>query len=280
MSTLDVASEQHFHGNTEGHVLHIDFETRSRLDLKTVSTWRYASDESTEVMCACYAIDDGPVLLWTPGAPPPPMIVAAANEPGWLICAHNAKFEFLLIDRLLAPKHGWPRIPIDRFICTMSLAYASALPGSLDGVAAALGLEVRKDAAGAKVMLGIASYKIAHPTVEQYEALQRYCAQDVLVERELHKKLPPLTDAEQALWALDYKVNAKGLPIDRELALASARLAKLHRDNINDSIAALTGGKVTTTKSARPHRRVSPGRGLRPRRIDKERRQEGAGRKP
>jgi hypothetical protein len=44
-------------------VLHIDFETRSTLRLDRVSTQRYAADPTTEVLCAAYAVDDGPVTL-------------------------------------------------------------------------------------------------------------------------------------------------------------------------------------------------------------------------
>jgi hypothetical protein len=248
MSTLDVAPDQYNPGNTEyaSHVIFLDFETRSRLSLKTVSTWRYAADASTEVLCACFTIGDGPVVLWVPGAPVPPEIIAAASEPGWRIVAHNAQFEHAIINRLLSLKHGWPVIDISKFECTMAMAYASALPGSLDGAAAALGLDVRKDKAGAALMKKIASYKIPHPTVEQVERLYEYCRQDVAVEQALHRRLPPLTETEQELWCLDHRINAIGLPIDRELAAATAELAKQQRAAIDDEIAALTGGEVTT----------------------------------
>ena len=43
------------------HLLHRDFETRSRASLKTVGAHRYAVDPSTEVLCCAYAVDDEPV---------------------------------------------------------------------------------------------------------------------------------------------------------------------------------------------------------------------------
>ncbi len=41
--------------------LRLDFETRSRVDLKLAGAYEYARDPSTEVLCAAYQIDDGPV---------------------------------------------------------------------------------------------------------------------------------------------------------------------------------------------------------------------------
>ena len=118
------------------HIIHMDAETRSGLTLDRISTRRYAGEESTEALCVAYAVDDGPVELWLPGAPVPSEFIAA--DPDTCFAAHNANFEFSLVQHLLAPRFGWPAIPIERFICTMVRARAAALPGSLDGAAAAL----------------------------------------------------------------------------------------------------------------------------------------------
>jgi DNA polymerase len=224
-------------------VVHIDVETRSAISLDRISTRRYAGEESTEALCVAYAVDDGPVELWLPGAPVPSEFTAA--DPDTCFAAHNANFEFSIVQHLLTPRFGWPAIPIERFICTMVRARAAALPGSLDGAAAALGLSARKDAAGAKLMKQIATRK-REPSREDLERLHAYCRRDVEVERELFHRLPPLTESEQGLWLLDHKINLRGIPIDRPLALAVAELAKKQRISINAEIEALTGGKITT----------------------------------
>jgi DNA polymerase len=226
-------------------VLHIDVETRSTLILDRISSWRYAGEPSTEVLCVAYASGDGPIALWTPPAPVPKEVVTMAANPATIFAAHNGNFEFTLFERLLAPRFGWPAISIEKFICTMARARAAALPGSLDGAAAALGLEVRKDKAGAKIMWEISSRK-REPTAEDLERLYSYCRRDVEVERELFRQLPPLTESEQALWLLDHKINARGIPVDRSLALAVADLAAKQRISINAEIEALTGGAITT----------------------------------
>ena len=47
-------------------VLWIDFETRSRCDLKTKGVYNYAQDYTTDVLCMSYAFDDEPVKTWAP----------------------------------------------------------------------------------------------------------------------------------------------------------------------------------------------------------------------
>ena len=40
---------------------------------------------------------------------------------------------------------------------------------------------------------------------ERLDRLYAYCRQDVEVERELYERLPPLSPAEQALWAAEHQ---------------------------------------------------------------------------
>src|SRR6476661_6359660 len=75
------------------HILHRDYETRSQAILKTVGTYRYACDPSTSVLCAAFAIDDEPMQLWTPGDPVPTVFRLAAQNPNWIVAAHNDVFE-------------------------------------------------------------------------------------------------------------------------------------------------------------------------------------------
>jgi hypothetical protein len=75
------------------HVLHRDYETRSRISLKLVGAHRYAADSSTEILCAAYAVDDDPVRLWLPGDPIPSEFVEAATNSSWSTCAHGDHFE-------------------------------------------------------------------------------------------------------------------------------------------------------------------------------------------
>ena len=45
-------------------ILWLDFETRSRCDLKSRGVYNYAQDASTDVLCMSYAFDDEDVRTW------------------------------------------------------------------------------------------------------------------------------------------------------------------------------------------------------------------------
>jgi len=98
----------------------VDFETRSRADLKKIGGRRYAEHPSTRVVCGVYRRPlDGEWLTqeWIPGDPPPWF------APGPCV-AHNA----MTFDRHMWRKLGWPEP--ERWIDTAELArvagYSSA----------------------------------------------------------------------------------------------------------------------------------------------------------
>ena len=83
-------------------ILHLDFETRSRIDLPKVGAHRYAQDESTEALCAAFAVNDEPVQLWLPGEPVPAEFIEAMREDDWIVAAHNATFERAIMRHVAA----------------------------------------------------------------------------------------------------------------------------------------------------------------------------------
>lgn len=201
-------------------VLFHDVETRSRIDLKAVGAHRYGSDESTDVLCVAYAVDDGPTQLWTLGEPVPPEFIEAARSDDWVVVAHNAAFERAIMRHILVPRHGWPDLPLERWRCTMAMAYACALPGKLEKVAEALDLPHQKDADGARLMRKLSVPGADGVFNEDPELLQRlydYCRRDVETERALWRALPPLVESEQRLWELDQRINEHGFHVDGEL---------------------------------------------------------------
>ena len=131
-----------------------DFETRSAINLETAGAWRYASDPTTEILCIGYAIDDGNPQIWIPGSgdPIPEVFIAAATDSAWRVVAHNYQFERAIATRILTPRFNCPEIPIERQVCTMTLALAGALPRSLDNAVMALGLPLQKDQEGYTLM--------------------------------------------------------------------------------------------------------------------------------
>jgi DNA polymerase len=238
------------------HVLHRDYETRSQAIIKTVGPYKYATDPSTTVLCAAFAIDDGPVQLWMPGDPVPAEFVEAATNPARVVSAHGAHFEDAIERHVLHPRLGWPVFPIEKQRCTQAMALAVGLPARLSTAANALELSNRKDAAGERLMHQISKPRRPHKDeqpdriywFEDQERLDRlydYCQQDVEVERELYSRLPPLSASEQTLWELSSRINQRGFYIDRAFAQAARVIAEAAAPEIDTEISELTNGAVT-----------------------------------
>jgi len=238
------------------HTVHRDIETRGLLPLSKVGVHRYAADARTEILCCAYTVDNEPVKLWTPDDAVPAEFREAAANPNWLAVAHNAAFEMTIEELLLAPRYGWPLIPVERQRCTLAMASALALPGKLERVADVLELSRRKDVAGHRLMQMMSKPRRAHKDEDpnqiywfnDQERLQRlydYCKADVEVERELYAHLQPLSTTEQIIWELDARVNARGFCLDQQLAAAAKKLAAAAAPEIDAELAEVTSGAVT-----------------------------------
>jgi DNA polymerase len=244
------------------NLFHWDVECRSAAVLgggkQGVGARAYAEHPTTEILCISYARGNGAIKTWLPGQPVPEEVFKAAAECSWV--AHNAAFERALLECILVPQYGWPTIPIDRHVCTMSLALAHAYPGSLEAVAAILGLMNQKDTARERIVRvlwkprrGEDPAKIHWVDTPELRAeLHRYNRQDVAVERELHRRLRPLPAAEQDTWVLDAEINDYGVLIDAPLAQAAAWLAAQASVALDAAMQRATDGAVDkATKNAK-----------------------------
>jgi DNA polymerase len=242
--------------------LFFDIETRSTVNLEIAGAWRYASDPTTEVLCLAYAVDDGDPQIWAPGDPIPESFITAAADSSWHVVAHNYQFERAITTRILTPRFDWPGIPLERQICTMTMALASALPGGLDNAALALCLAQGKDREGYKLMRQMSQplprRKSDPPGLIRWRdnagdcmRLQFYCIRDVKVERMVFRALPLLSPAEQEGWELDAIINERGFCTDTALAKAARDLAQTERRQLNLEIAEHTDGKITTVDQVR-----------------------------
>ena len=239
------------------HTLHIDFETRSTVDLRRAGVYRYAEDPMTDVWCAAYAVDDGPVKLWTPGdAVPAAVDQLTLLRNKWEVVAHNANFERAIWQHILLPRYGWFPPKLTQWRCTMAQALAMSLPASLENAAAAAGLDTGKDMGGRRLMLQMAQprrpRKSEDPNAllwwddeERKQRLYAYCKQDVEVERKLDKKLLKLTDTEQKLWRLDQVINDRGVFVDVKLCEAALKVVNEATRWLNDELREITDGAVS-----------------------------------
>lgn len=230
-------------------VLHIDFETRSAADLKEVGLDNYARDPSTDVWCMAYCMDDGPAHLWEPEDGRKYEINDALNRVmhGATVVTHNVAFELAIWNEIMVPRYGWPELKPEQCVCTMAMAYAMGLPGSLERAAPAAGIKQQKDAVGYRLMLKMCRPKADgtwHDDPADLVRLHEYCKQDVEVERELYKRLVPLSEKERQVWLLDYKINRRGIQVDLPAVKAASAMVLKEQDRLNQAIRKATDNVV------------------------------------
>ena len=172
----------------------------------------------------------------------------------------NAGFERSIFAHVLAPRYGWPDIPLERFFCLQASALALSLPGKLEKVAAALGLAEQKDAEGAALMKRMSRPRRPRPgedptklywhddDAESLERLYRYCFRDVEVSRAVFNKIGLLPEPEQKVWELDQRTNDRGIKIDRKLCEGAVKVAAAASAAIDGEIKELTGGEVASAR--------------------------------
>jgi len=242
----------------------LDFETRSRVDLKAQGVYNYARHESTEILCAAVKVDDGPTRYWVPAKfrhIVPTQISEASfitiMLEGKIFEAHNAQFERLLWLETMVKRHGYPAIMLNQWRCTAALAAAYSLPRSLGEACKALNLPEQKDLAGYWIMMRMCKPRkptIADPVSEwnehpdDFRKLCEYCAQDVEAEYALSNKLHDLPKSEWDLYHLDQKINDRGILIDRKAVANLKKKVKSKEKKLLIEMQSLTNNHVKTAK--------------------------------
>jgi DNA polymerase len=236
-------------------MLHLDVETISRADLKKTGAYRYASDPSTDVIVASYRFGKkGKVQRWLPTQPCPIDILDHINNDGF-VAAWNASFERNIWGNILTPKYSWPRINLEKFVCTMAQAAYWGLPLSLDMASQAMG-GPPKDKEGHSLMLRMSrprsvnvdgTYEWWHvQDAARYIRLQEYCDQDVRAEAHIAYAVPLLPESERKVYILDQQVNDLGVWVDTDLVHSMSRYANRAKTKLDNEMAALTGGEIKT----------------------------------
>ena len=238
-----------------------DIETRSELSLKLFGSYLYANHPSTEILCVSYGTVvhgiRGPISTWLPTEPVPTEILEAAANPDILFVAFNDAFERQIEQKILHPRYGWPRIPLERRRCAQAIALMHALPASLDAVAAALRFKTRKTKAGKRAMLKLAKPRKPragedpaqiywHNDPDDLEILYEYNRIDVEMTSEIVATLEFLPPHEQKIWELDAAINARGIHCDVPLLDAALKIAKEASAELNEKLAVLTEGEITS----------------------------------
>lgn len=240
----------------------VDLETYSSVDISKAGAFKYVESPDFEVLLVAYAWDDGPVevldssdidfyetdpeerdlTLWS--------IRRAILSPDTIKVAHNSAFERAALAKWLGRD-----LPPEEWEDTMILAAMNGLPMSLDAAGAALQLQDQKIKEGTSLI----SYfcKPCKPTIanggrtrnlpehapEKWARFKEYCRRDVEVEQAIYYRLRdfPIPAWERRVWALDARINERGVMVDTDLARAAIDVDEAFKAEHTAEMRRLTG---------------------------------------
>ena len=231
-------------------VMSLDFETRSRADLKKVGADNYAQHLSTEILCCSFRLrdDTGDVNSWLWYADD-----YVDGDLYWAIAgadvieAHNARFDQLIYECIAVEDHDFPKLPVEKWRCTAAQCRVNAFPATLDGATRAMNARHKKDHRGSALIRKLSKPQKDDTFNEDPELMWQmgaYCEQDALATEGLALSLRPMLDTDQEDWQVNERINDRGIRIDRELATLAQSYAADEKAELGDRLSSLTNGAV------------------------------------
>lgn len=236
---------------------HLDWETRSVLDLEEVGLDVYLSHPSTQIIMANYARGDNKVKLWEPHLNPaiPAELEDMLLDPFFTLYAWGANFERQVAKRLLGINK-----PTEEWVCVMAASRYAGLPGKLDEASKVLDLGTQSklnggklinlfcepvDIGGQDTLFGVseATFNTPHTHPVEWKQFCEYGQGDVISERAALKKIRPFWPSEEEweTWRLDAKINETGWPVDLLLVQNAREIALRTREPLLARMKELSG---------------------------------------
>jgi DNA polymerase len=229
------------------HILWLDFETRSRVNLKTHGAYRYVACPSHRILVAGYALDNGkPKAAIIKGKGLPVELRNMLADPKVQVRAHNAAFDRLQLG-LDAPR-------TERWYCTASQARGAALPGKLEDLGRAVGASIRKDHRGAQLIQLLSIPQKDGDFNDDPHLMQEfadYCATDIATMRVSSQMLPEMRDIDLDVYHASERVNDRGLPIDVELCELAVQYAEAEAIEAAGDVIKLSHGALRTVRGTK-----------------------------
>ena len=244
--------------------VHLDFETRSAVPIKTAGSVRYAMDPTTEVLLARWCVEDergrGPVKGWRRGDPPPVELISAVAS-GATVCAHNALFELAIWTYVCEARMGWGKLSPHQMDCTMARAHIMSLLGSLDGVTTLMRVKHKKNPAGKALIQFFCVPRKPTKTEDpnriywhepedypdKFNEFDVYCGDDVEAECDVDTTLPQMSDSERDIYHFDLVVNMRGFRLDTQLMRRADAFLDEAKRRVDIEIDRVTEGAVPKT---------------------------------
>ena len=242
--------------------LFCDLETYSPEPIAKTGLYKYALHPDFRILLLAYAVDDDPVQIvdLASGEDIPKVVWNGLLNNTVTKVAHNAAFE-----RVCLSVHMWGLgilaegvfLSAEDWYCTMVQASRCGLPMSLKEAGAALGLEQQKMTEGKALIRLFCTPKprkagglfedsdrnLPEDFPEEWATFKAYCVRDVEVERQIDGATRWLTipDWEKALYAVDQKINDRGVRVDVDLAREACRIGAVVTARLTEEAMRLTG---------------------------------------
>ncbi|HEM4928473.1 TPA: DNA polymerase [Streptococcus suis] len=240
--------------------LSIDIETYCDIDLRKSGVYRYAEDNSFELLLFAVSVDNGPVTVYdlTKEQLPPDILEALVND-SVIKWAFNASFERICLSNWLKKHH--PELLLDGFLspnswrCSMIWSAYLGLPLSLEGVGTVLKLKDKKMREGADLIRyfcvpckptkvnGGRIRNLPRHAPDKWSTFIDYNKRDVEVELAIKERVKnfPVPDFVWDEYHQDQIINDRGIGIDVDFVKAAIKIDAESKAQIQEELKALTG---------------------------------------
>ncbi|HEL2321206.1 TPA: DNA polymerase [Streptococcus suis] len=240
--------------------LSIDIETYCEIDLRKSGVYRYAEDDSFELLLFAVSVDNGPVTIYDlTNEKLPQDILEALVDDSVIKWAFNASFERICLSNWLKKHH--PDLLSDGFLspvswrCSMIWSAYLGLPLSLEGVGTVLKLKDKKMREGADLIRyfcvpckptkinGGRTRNLAHHAPDKWTTFNDYNIRDVEVELAIKERLKnfPVPDFVWDEYHQDQIINDRGIGIDVDFVKAAIKVDAESKAKIQEELKSLTG---------------------------------------
>lgn len=240
--------------------LSIDIETYCEIDLRKSGVYRYAEDDSFELLLFAVSVNNGPVTVYDLTKEKLPQdILEALVDDRVIKWAFNASFERICLSNWLKKYH--PELLLDGYLspvswsCSMIWSAYLGLPLSLEGVGSVLKLKDQKMREGADLIRyfclpckptkinGGRTRNLPHHAPDKWATFIDYNRRDVEVELAIKERLKNFS-VPYFVWEeyhQDQIINDRGIGIDVDFVQSAIKIDAESKAQIQEELKALTG---------------------------------------
>ncbi|WP_449456504.1 DNA polymerase [Streptococcus suis] len=239
--------------------LSIDIETYCEIDLRKSGVYRYAEDDSFELLLFAVSVDNGPVTVYDFNKEKLPQdILEALVDDRVIKWAFNASFERICLSNWLKKHH--PELLLDGFLspnswrCSMIWSAYLGLPLSLEGVGTVLKLKDKKMREGADLIRyfcvpckptkvnGGRIRNLPRHAPDKWSTFIDYNKRDVEVELAIKERVKnfPVPSFVWNEYHQDQIINDRGIGIDVDFVKATIKIDGESKAKIQAELKALT----------------------------------------